>query len=219
MQISRNNSLGTHIGGQWVTDRDRLYSKYCDCTIFCHLLYIRSGKTGNSFSLLVCSLWWLQIFGYIWLAGRTRLFVQYTISLSSLCQLIWRHWTYKMPVRYILSGVWVRLSIFSPLSIIQYLGLCAFSLPIPLVMIERIYILWLIYYHHQIGSMNFYPLFRVKSWNNGVRCMFFYIFMNNVRIEIAIRLISGTFKCHTGIIGGPLLTSGVWNGQDRISTT
>ena len=37
-----------------------------------------------------------------------------TISLSSLCKLIWRHWTYKMPVRYILSSVWVRLSIFSP---------------------------------------------------------------------------------------------------------
>ena len=80
-----------------------------------------------------------------WLADRTRLSVQYTISLSSLCQLIWRHWTYNMPVRYILSSVWVRLSIFSPLSIIQYVGLLyVFSLPISLVMIERIYILCLI---------------------------------------------------------------------------
>ena len=75
-----------------------------------------------------------------WLADRTRLFVQYTISLSSLCKLIWRHWTYKMPLRYILSSVWVRLSIFSPLSIIQYVGLYVFSLPISLVMIEIIYI-------------------------------------------------------------------------------
>ena len=33
------------------------------------------------------------------------------------------------------------------------------------------------YFHHQIGSMNYYPLFRVKSWNNGVRCMSFYIFI------------------------------------------
>ena len=50
-----------------------------------------------------------------WLADRTRLFVRYTISLSSLCKLIWSHWTYKMPVRYILSTlwVWVRLNIFS----------------------------------------------------------------------------------------------------------
>ena len=74
------------------------------------------------------------------LAHRTRLFVQYTTSLSSLCKLIWRHWTYEMPVRYILSGVWVRLSMFSPLSIIQYV----FSLSISLVMIEIIYILCLI---------------------------------------------------------------------------
>ena len=75
-------------------------------------------------------------------------FVQYTISLSSLCKINWRHWTYKMPVRYILSSVWVRLSIFSPLSIIQSIiqdvGLCVFSLPTSFVMIERIYILCLI---------------------------------------------------------------------------
>ena len=34
------------------------------------------------------------------------------------------------------------------------------------------------YNHHQIGSMNYYPLFRVRSWTNGVRCMSFYILMN-----------------------------------------
>ena len=28
--------------------------------VFCHLLHIRSGKTGNLFSLLLCSLWWLR---------------------------------------------------------------------------------------------------------------------------------------------------------------
>ena len=60
-----------------------------------------------------------------------------------MCKLIWRYWTYKMSVRYILSCVWVRLSIFSLLSIIQYVGLYVFSLPIPLVVIERIYILCL----------------------------------------------------------------------------
>ena len=53
-----------------------------------------------------------------------------------------------MPVRYILSSVWVRLSIFSQLSNIQsnlqYVGLCVFSLPTPLVMIEIIYIVCLI---------------------------------------------------------------------------
>ena len=80
-----------------------------------------------------------------WLTDHTRLCVQYTISLSSLCKLIGRYWTYKMPVRYtVFCRVWVRLSIFSPLSIIQYVGLYVFSLPIFLVMIERIYILCLI---------------------------------------------------------------------------
>ena len=46
------------------------------------------------------------------------------------------------------------------------------------VMIERIYVCTLSYYHHQLGSMHNYPLFRVKSWNNGMRCMSFYILMN-----------------------------------------
>ena len=46
-----------------------------------------------------------------------------------------------MPVRYILSSVWVRLSIFSQLSIIQYVELCLFSSPFPLwSLIEYIYI-------------------------------------------------------------------------------
>ena len=54
---------------------------------------------------------------------------------------------------YILLSVLVRLSIFSQLSIIQYMGLCVFSFPISLVMIEIIYTLS--YYHHQIGSMNY----------------------------------------------------------------
>ena len=52
------------------------------------------------------------------------------------------------------------------LSIIQYVGLYVFNLPISVVMIERIYIYFVLlssYYHHQIGSMNYYPLLRVRS--------------------------------------------------------
>ena len=74
---------------------------------------------------------------------------------------------------YILSSVWVRLNIFSQLSIAHHMGLCGFSLPISLMMAEQIYTLS--YYHHQIGSMNYYPLFRVRSWNNGMHCMSLYI--------------------------------------------
>ena len=110
------------------------------------------------------------------LAACTRLLVQYAISLSSLCRIIWRQWTYEMPIRYILSSVWIRLSIFSRLSIIQsiiqYVGLCFSVYPLPLWWLTE-YIYTLFYYHHQIGSMNYYPLFRVRSWNNGVRCMTF----------------------------------------------
>ena len=43
---------------------------------------------------------------------------------------------------------------------------------------ENIYTLS--YYHNQIGNMNYYPLFRVRSWNNGVRCMSFCILMESI---------------------------------------
>ena len=73
-------------------------------------------------------------------------------------------------------SVWIRLSIFSQLSIIQsivqYKWGCVFSVyPLPLWWLRE-YIYILSYYHHQIGSMNYCPLFRVRSWNNGVHCMF-----------------------------------------------
>ena len=40
---------------------------------------------------------------------------------------------------------------------------------------ENIYTLF--YYHHQIGRLNYYTLFRVRSWNNGMRWMCFCILM------------------------------------------
>ena len=45
---------------------------------------------------------------------------------------------------------------------------CAVCLSIPCDDWDNIYIYILSYYHHQI-------LFRVRSWNTGVRCMSFYI--------------------------------------------
>ena len=89
-----------------------------------------------------------------------------SISSWSLCRLIWRHWTLKkMLVRYRLSGVCLWLSHFSQLSFIQYVGLCVLSLPNFPVMIARMFILY--HHHHQLGSMNDWPLFRARSWNNG----------------------------------------------------
>ena len=74
----------------------------------------------------------------------------------SYANFIWRHWIYKMSAWYNLSSVWVRLSIFSHLSIIQYVGLCVLSLPIPFSCDDWDNIYTLCYYHHQIGSMNYY---------------------------------------------------------------
>ena len=52
-----------------------LYDIWDACyIIFCHLLHIHSGKTGILFSLLLCSLWWVQIVGYV-LACRSCSFV------------------------------------------------------------------------------------------------------------------------------------------------
>ena len=121
------------------------------CTIIlCPLFHIYPGNTGTLFPLLMFSLWYLKMIGYI-MACRSCLFADYTISLSSLSRLIWRHWKTKMLVRFMLPSVCLRLSQFSQLSFIQYMGLCVFSLPNSLVMIVRM--CTLSYYHHQIGSM------------------------------------------------------------------
>ena len=42
------------------------------------------------------------------------------------------------------------------------------------------------YYHHQIGSMTHLPLFRVRSWNNGMRCIAFRIIMESLYLTPTI---------------------------------
>ena len=140
------------------------------CLLHHFLSLIAYTFRGNrDFAFIIIVQFMMSAIGRI--SDRIRLFIHYTTSVSSLCKLAWRHWNYKMSVRYILSSVWVRLSIFFQLSIMQYMGLCVFSLPISLVMIERM----MSYDHHQIGDMNYHPLCRVRSWNNGIRCMSLYI--------------------------------------------
>ena len=51
---------------------------------------------------------------------------------------------FQSEAEFVRGNIRERLSIFSQLSIIQYVGLCIFSLPISFVMIERINILCLI---------------------------------------------------------------------------
>ena len=74
----------------------------------------------------------------------TYIFRRLTSLLSSLCRRIWKYWTSKILVRYILLSLCLRLSQFSKLSFMQYRGLWVFSLPIYLLMIARICVLYLI---------------------------------------------------------------------------
>ena len=93
---------------QWLCAWDVCY------IIFCHLLHINCGNTGDLFSLVLCSLW-SSANGRI-RSGLQIVFICLYITPSHYhhcANFIWRHWTYKMPVRYNLSSLWVRLSIFS----------------------------------------------------------------------------------------------------------
>ena len=101
-------------------------------------------------------------------------------ALSPLCRRIWRYWTSKITVRYIMSIVCLRLSQFSQLSFMQYMGLCVFSQPISRVMIMRIRVLYLIIIiKPEVTKWVRLPLFRVRSWNNGMRCKSYRLHSNN----------------------------------------
>ena len=52
---------------------------------------------------------------------------RHILCLTDTCRLIWRHWTNKMLVRYMLPSVCLRLRLFSQLSFIQYIWGCGFS--------------------------------------------------------------------------------------------
>ena len=75
----------------------------------------------------------------LWPDGGIRVFAHQITLLSSLCRPIWRYWTCQVTV----SSVCLRFSQFSPLSFMQYMGLCLLSSPIPLIIV-RIHILYLI---------------------------------------------------------------------------
>ena len=109
------------------------------CITFCHLLHLRSGKPRFCFHYYCAVFDECKESDTCSLADSIILFVHYTISLSSSCKLTCRHWTYEMPVRYVLSSVWLRLSIFSQLYIIHL------SLSISPVITKRIHILCLIF--------------------------------------------------------------------------
>ena len=97
------------------------------------------------------------------------------VLLSSVFTRIWKHLTSKTHVTYILSSVCLRIGLFSPLSVMKYMGLCVFSLPISLIKNCESICTLSYYNHHQFWTMTNLPLFRFRSWNNGMRSVFFNI--------------------------------------------
>ena len=94
-------------------------------------------------TLGLCFHYWCSVYSIckcsdtLWHISRVRLFANYTISLLSLCRIIWRHWSTKMLVKCMLPSVCLRLRQFSKLSFNQYIGLRVFSLPNSPVLIVR----------------------------------------------------------------------------------
>ena len=123
--------------------------------------YNSGWSSGSEESCLLRQRWWSRII-------MIPTFMM-NISIPIMCMYSHLIHTHKMPARYILSSVWMRLSIFSQLSITQCMGLFVFSLPIQftLVMIERIHTLS--YHHHQIGSVCFqftHSVYPCDDWEN-----------------------------------------------------
>ena len=116
------------------------------------------GKPGICFHYYCAVYDRVQIVGYV-LACRSYSFVctvhhliviivqtyLETLNLKNACQIYFVECVSK--IKHILSVIHYTIC-----------GAVYFSLPISLVMIERIYIYTLSHYHHQIGNMNYYPL-------------------------------------------------------------
>ena len=116
-------------------------------------IYIYPGKTGTLFPLLMGSLWYVQIIGYI-MACKSCLFVclQTTLYHSRHYVALSEGINTKMLVKYMLSSVCLRFSQFSQLSFIWYMGPFIFGLASSHEIIVRM--CTLSYYHIQTGSMN-----------------------------------------------------------------
>ena len=158
--------------------------------VFCYLLYIHSGETGNLFSLLLCSLWWVQIvhtfFGIRFGLNIVFVYLYITPSYYHHCANL----SEDIKVVKYLSDIFCRVcKIKHIISIIHYTicGVVCFQFTnFPCDGWENIHTLS--YNHHQIGSMNHYPLFRVRSLYNGMRCIFFYILLYFILILFEICL-------------------------------
>ena len=134
-------------------------------------------------SISLCSLWWVQMVGYVFpwrsysfiftLHHLIIIIVQTylkTLNLANVCQIYFVECVSK--IRHILSVIHYTIC-----------GAVCFQFThFPCDDWDNIYTLS--YYHHQIGNMNYYLFFRVRSWNNGVRCMSFCILMTQYNKQV-----------------------------------
>ena len=157
------------------------------------LIAYKFRENRELFSLLLCRLWWVQIFGYV-LASRSHSFVctvhashyHHCANLSEGIELINAGQIYF--VEYVSK-------IKNIVSVIHYTicgAVCFQFIHFSCDDWENIHTLSHYHHHHQIGRMNYYPLFMVRSWNNGVRCMSFYILLSQNRLLHWIR--TGNFS-------------------------
>ena len=147
-----------------------------------YCIYIPEKKPWILFSLLLHSLRWVQIVGYV-LACRSYSLVcalyhvifiilqtyLNTLNLSNASQIYFVECVSK--IKHILSvihhtiygAVCFQFSVFPWWWLREYI---------------YIYVYTLSYHHHHIGSMDYYPLCRARSWNKGMRCMTLYILIH-----------------------------------------
>ena len=113
------------------------------CTHICCRFHLYPRKAGFCFFYYCAVLRCVQIIGYI-MARWSYSFVctlHHPIIIIMQTYLI-RYWTSSMLVRFILWSVCLRLSQFSQLSSMPYMGLCVFNLPISLTVTVRIGVLY-----------------------------------------------------------------------------
>ena len=109
------------------------------------------------------------------LYGLKAIFVCLHITLSRYghyaksCRFIWKHWTCRMLVRCILSGV--SNSPLSHLPFMQYMR-CILAYPSS----WRCENIWSSSYcHNQIGNINYRSHVGISYWSNGMRCTSDYL--------------------------------------------
>ena len=147
---------------------DVIIPSYAVCFIYI------PGKLGFLSVIAVQSYDVCKGWSTLWPDGRIRLFACHATSLSSSCRAIWKYWTSKMLVRYILFEYVSKIkSILSIIFPVIYGAMCIQLTHLSYYDYENTCTLY--YCHHQIGSMTHLPLFGVRSWNNGARCISFYI--------------------------------------------